>query len=190
MIETERTMLDRLNVRYGKTYRNGGYVGREFSRAEHVPESTGYSRYGSRIADFIAVRFFNSHGLEHISDWRERSAAQKAAGYPESTPTVIGHEVKVSRSDWLSELREPEKAEAWKQYCHYWYLVVSDLGIVKDDLPEGWGLMVKHGRSLRVVKRSPRATPKEMPIQNTAALLRATMKTEVRLAERLDPTPA
>jgi hypothetical protein len=62
---------------------------------------------------------------------------------------LIGHEVKVSRSDWVSELgRKTGKADAWADQCHQWWLVVSDPAIVRDgELPEGWGLM-SPGRSV------------------------------------------
>lgn len=182
--ETERTMLDRLCIRYGKTYTNGRYVGREFARAEHVPVGLGFER--SRIADFLAVRMFLSHGYEHLTYLEQKALASEGViSWASRTPTLIGHEVKVSRSDWLTELRDPEKAEAWKRYCHGWYLVVSDAAIVHNgELPEGWGLMVKHGRSLRMVVRAPRLTPEPLDMMHTAALVRAVMHTESREAAR------
>ena len=183
--ETERTMLDRLCVRYGRTYKNGEYVGREFARAEHVPVGLGFER--SRIADFLAVRMFLSHGYEHLSTAeRSRLAREGVQYWRDKTPTLIGHEVKVSRSDWLAELRDPEKAEAWKRYCHGWYLVVSDAAIVRDgELPDGWGLMVKHGTSLRTVVRAPRLKPEPLDMMHTAALVRAVMHTQARDAAAL-----
>lgn len=62
---------------------------------------------------------------------------------------LIGHEIKVSRSDWVAELgRKNGKADAWADQCHQWWLVVSDPGIVRDgELPDGWGLM-SSGRSV------------------------------------------
>jgi hypothetical protein len=60
---------------------------------------------------------------------------------------LVGHELKVSRADWLHELAQPEKAEAWASQCHAFYLVVPDPSIVRDgELPPDWGLM-KPGRS-------------------------------------------
>ncbi|TDO18161.1 hypothetical protein EV580_1344 [Mycobacterium sp. BK086] len=56
---------------------------------------------------------------------------------------LVGHELKVSRSDWLSELNKPGKADRWADQCHEWWLVVSDPAIVHDgELPAGWGLLV------------------------------------------------
>ncbi|WP_234817784.1 hypothetical protein [Mycolicibacterium sphagni] len=56
---------------------------------------------------------------------------------------LVGHELKVSRSEWLSELNKPGKADRWADQCHEWWLVVSDPAIVHDgELPPGWGLLV------------------------------------------------
>lgn len=55
---------------------------------------------------------------------------------------LVGHEVKASRADWLTELSKPGKADAWADQCHEWWLVTVP-GVVKDgELPAGWGLMV------------------------------------------------
>lgn len=56
---------------------------------------------------------------------------------------LVGHELKVSRADWLHELASPEKAETWFRECHSWYLVAAHESIVQEgELPPGWGLMV------------------------------------------------
>ena len=52
-------------------------------------------------------------------------------------------EVTVSRNDWLKELNNLEKAQVRRQYCTNFY-VVAPSGIVKpEELPYGWGLMIK-----------------------------------------------
>lgn len=54
-----------------------------------------------------------------------------------------GYEVKVARSDWLAELDQPAKAEAWEQNVHEWWIVAPDTTIVRpEELPPGWGLLV------------------------------------------------
>lgn len=160
---TERTMLDRLNRKYG-TFSGNGH---RYSRAEHVKITTGFD--SARICDYMAIDLYNGYGVN--------------AG-----PKLHGHEVKVSRSDWLTELKDPSKAEAFAQYCDYWWLVVSDKAIVKDgELPKGWGLMAIHGAGLSVVKqaiRRPDPEPMGRPLQ--ATLTRAVTKTSVRLAHSDD----
>lgn len=79
---------------------------------EQVANSNGYVR---RYADAIVMNV-----------WRSRFQ-------------IIGIEVKVSRSDWLSELKKPEKADLIHQYCDLWYVATPE-GIIKPgELPAGWG---------------------------------------------------
>lgn len=55
---------------------------------------------------------------------------------------VVGFEFKASRSDWLSELKDTEKADHFVQIVDEWYVVAGDTGIVKEsELPDGWGLL-------------------------------------------------
>jgi hypothetical protein len=156
--ETERTMLDRLNVRYAK--HNGNGI--RYTRAEHVKVSAGHDT--RRICDYMAIDLWTGLGANR-------------------GPYLHGHEVKVSRADWHAERRDPEKAEAFARYCDYWWLVVSDRAIVRDgELPDGWGLMIAHGRSVRVVTPAKRRHPEPLPRDVQATLTRAVTKTTLRLA--------
>jgi hypothetical protein len=51
------------------------------------------------------------------------------------------HELKVTRADWLRELADPGKADAWWPHCsRFW--VVAPAGVVHtNELPPGWGLL-------------------------------------------------
>lgn len=150
---TERDMLDLLLARYNTE--RAGTIADRYVRAEHVRSSQNF--YGISIADFIAV---------------DKYGASQA---------LIGHEVKVSRGDWLTELRDLSKAERIKRFCTYWYLVVSDASIVRDgELPEGWGLMVKAGERLRIKHRAPRLTPEPMTLDFVAGLTAAAQRTAYR----------
>jgi hypothetical protein len=61
---------------------------------------------------------------------------------------LVGHEAKVSRSDWLRELDEPGKADFWHDNCHAWYVVAPDSGVVRpEEVPHGWGLLLPNPRS-------------------------------------------
>lgn len=52
---------------------------------------------------------------------------------------VHGYEIKVSRSDWLKELKQPTKARNGMARCDFWYLAAPP-GILKDgELPDRWG---------------------------------------------------
>lgn len=153
---TEREMLDLLHARFGFISRNGGVPKPRYVKAEHVRAATGFDR---RTADFVAV-----------DTW----ASGKCA--------IHGVEVKVTRSDWLRELKEPDKSAACMNWCTYWWLAVSDRVIVRDgELPPGWGLLAvrRHGGGVRLerVTDAPfRAVP-PIPPQSMAALLYAVAKT-------------
>ncbi|HEX9228349.1 MAG TPA: hypothetical protein VF885_17240 [Arthrobacter sp.] len=157
---TERDMLDLLLVRYN-TERQGTIADR-WVRAEHV-RSTQSSYNFTSIADFIAVDKYHSSQAIH------------------------GHEVKVSRGDWLTELRDPTKAERIKRYCNFWWLVVSDASIVKPgELPEGWGLMVKAGDRLRAKVKAPALSPEPLTLDFIAGLTAAVQRTACREPLRHD----
>lgn len=60
---------------------------------------------------------------------------------------LVGHEIKVSRSDWRAELDKQGKADPWHDQCHAWYVVAPSTDVVPvEELPHGWGLMLP-GRS-------------------------------------------
>lgn len=70
---------------------------------------------------------------------------------------IDAHELKVSRSDWLRELDDPAKADAWWPYCSRWW-VVAPPGIVQvGELPPGWGLMEPQSRGRRFRVRAEAA---------------------------------
>lgn len=153
---TERDVLDCLRARYSQRYGNGY----RWAYAEHVKSETGFAIGGRlRIADAIAMDCWTSSGME-----------------------LHGHEVKVSRSDWLTELRDPDKAEAFRPCMNRWWLVVPDLAIVRDDLPDGWGLMLATRGTTVIKRRAPLGDPEPMPRGMLAGLLRATAKTAERRA--------
>ena len=154
MSETERDMLNLLAQRYN-TERQGTIADR-WVRAEHVRSTQDYRELLS-IADFIAIDKYSSSQAMH------------------------GHEVKVSRSDWLTELRDLSKSERIKRYCDYWWLVVSEAAIVKDgELPEGWGLLVKSGTKLRAKVKATKLTPEPLTLDFVTGLAAAAERTAYR----------
>ena len=51
----------------------------------------------------------------------------------------IGFEIKASRSDWLRELKNPEKLTHFAQRCNEFYIVAMPNVVQMDEIPEGWG---------------------------------------------------
>lgn len=176
--ETERSMLDRLRVRYSKTFRNGDYIGRRYVIAEHVALDPG-AWAGTRIADAIVLDI-------HSTPWAELTEAERAPGPYGGNwgkrQSIHGFEVKVSRSDWLAELKDPSKAEAWARHCHYFWLVAASRDIVRDDLPDGWGLLVPHGCSLRALRSPTRRDAQPLTTPMVVSLTRQVQKTESAIA--------
>lgn len=172
---TEALVLDALQRRYSAT--SQGVTDARFAFATHVRSGAGFGdNYSVRTADAVAMDLWPSKGLE-----------------------LHGHEVKVSRSDWLTELKDPTKCEGVKRYMHRWWLVVPSISIVKrEELPAGWGLMVLSHRKVsawnpterrfnhstvwlpRVVVQAPKLDPIPVGRSFMAALLRATAKTARR----------
>lgn len=82
---------------------------------------------------------------------------------------LVGHELKISRSDWLNELNKPGKADAWADECHEWWLVVNDPGIVHPgELPADWGLMSPSPRSRNRMQIHTRAVRKDPAVHRPA----------------------
>jgi hypothetical protein len=156
---TEADVLRRLARRYGESHGNGD----RWAFATHVRCSAGFGQGGLiRTADAVAMDLWPSTGLE-----------------------IHGHEVKVSRSDWLAELKQPTKCEPVRRYCDRWWLVVADRSIVKaGELPDGWGLMAVSGERVRVLVKAPKLKPEPIGRDFIAPLLRAAMKTVRREAAR------
>jgi hypothetical protein len=77
--------------------------------------------------------------------------------WPSSGMLLDGYEIKVSRSDWLRELKNPAKAQEFVGLVDRLWLVVSDEAIVKDgELPESWGLLAAKDGALRLKHRATR----------------------------------
>lgn len=86
---------------------------------------------------------------------------------------TIGHEIKVDRGDWLRELQQPEKSDAFAKYVDAWYLVAPP-GVVRlEELRTDWGLLELTGAdSLRVRRQATAREPAMMDRNMLAAILR------------------
>jgi hypothetical protein len=158
---TERMMLDLLHKRFGFISQNGASAKPRYVCAEHVRSEAGFDR---RTLDFVAV-----------DTW----ASAKLA--------IHGVEVKVSRSDWLRELKDPWKSEPFMGWTTHFWLAAASKGIVQPgELPEGWGLLVPQehswGRRLIAATSAPRRQVPPPPPATIASLLYAVHRTTARRA--------
>ena len=133
-----------LYLRLQGTFSSPAYI-----TLEEVRDATGFD--GHRTADAIAVSLYRSRGK-----------------------AIWGFETKVSRSDWLHELKQPEKAESIMRYCDYWALVVPNKDIVKPgELPATWGMYVAQKNRLKCVVPCPKLDPLPMSMTMLTALIYA-----------------
>lgn len=131
-----------------------------FAFLEQVADGTGLRQ--SRWADAVAMSVWPSRGYY-----------------------LEGFEVKVSRSDFLSEIRNPAKADALMRYCMHWWMVVGDASIVRDgELPKTWGLMAVKSGKLRVAVCAPTLTPEPFDTTLTASILRNAAVSDANLLKR------
>lgn len=124
------------------------YPAGEYGLFEEVGNGTGGRC--RRHADAVAMGFWPSRGIY-----------------------LSGFEIKVSRYDWVKELRNPEKADDIAKFCDFWWLVVGDESIVHDgELPPTWGLLVYSGGILRTKAEATKLAPDPLDRNFIAALLR------------------
>lgn len=99
---------------------------------------------------------------------------------------LVGHEIKVSRSDLIVELLDPMKADPWARFCHEWWLVVADPALITGlQIPTAWGVMAppsgRRTRSMTIVRPAPRLKP----VDTGAAWRRVAAHAEYRYADRV-----
>lgn len=113
-----------------------------------VGEGTG-SNVG-RYADAVMMSLWPSRGLE-----------------------LHGVEVKISRSDWAREARDPRKAEAVAKYCDRWWIHTPP-GVVDDvsALPPAWGLREFDGKNWKTIREASKTDAAPTSRSFLAAMLR------------------
>lgn len=136
----------------------------------------------------------NGHGFAFITNVRNGTGFQRREGYadaismdlmPSRGLLMSGFELKVSRNDWLKELKKPDKADWFFRHCDRWFLVVGDKDIVHEgELPETWGLIAPRGTGLAVIKAAPVNENKE-PVDQLflASLLRSAVRASAKPKE-------
>lgn len=141
------------------------FAPREFAFIEQVRNGTGWAKR-ARTADAIAMSLFPSKGLH-----------------------LYGFEVKVSRSDWIKELKDLEKSDGIGRYCDYWVIAAPD-GIVRiEELPEKWGLMVPKKDKMHFQKNPVKMESQSLDKLFIGALLRQAQKqisSEARIRLEID----
>lgn len=92
--------------------------------------------------------------------------------YPSRGLRLHGFEIKVSRSDWLHELKQPDKSVPLQRYCDHWW-IVTPADIVKDgEMPPTWGHLILKGNGLNCATKAPALPREPWAPEFLAALLR------------------
>lgn len=103
--------------------------------------------------------------------------------WPSTGHQVHGFEVKVSRTDFLNEMKDPGKSMPVFKHCHRWSLATPP-GLVKvDELPPNWGLVTFDGKSIRTVRQAPLLTPEPLTPGFVAAIIRRAGEADGALIE-------
>jgi len=123
-------MTDRVTSSMIRAALEKRYAAPEWCLMHEVANGTGYA--SKRYADCIAMNLFPSRGL-----------------------AIHGLEIKVSRSDLISELRTPQKADEIAQFCDFWYVVTPKGMADTIDLPMTWGLIEYLDSGLLREKKKP-----------------------------------
>lgn len=105
--------------------------------------------------------------------------------YPSRGLTVHGLEFKVSRSDWLRELKDPDKAESVARFCDLWSVVAPKDMIRAEELPRTWGLIEVDGGRTRVRHQPAERKPDPLTRHFVAALVRSVAKVDERAVESM-----
>lgn len=122
------------------------YPAPEWAFMEEVAPRTGG---GTGYADAVAVNLWSSRGH-----------------------AVHGFEFKISRSDWLRELKQPAKAEGVYAFCDFWWLVAPKDVLKEGELPVSWGFIEASETRLVLKKDAPKLDPKPITRSFFASLVR------------------
>jgi hypothetical protein len=137
------------------------YRSPEWSLLFEVGQGTGMA--GGRYADAVAMNLFPSRGLR-----------------------VEGVEIKISRGDWLRELRAPDKSAPIQRYCDHWWIATTPDIVWPGELPPTWGLIELKGGCMRVKVKAPKLDPEPLGRPFLAAMVRrASEKADAELRRRV-----
>ena len=118
---------------------------------------------GTRYADAVAVGLWASHGH-----------------------AIEGFEIKVARSDWLNEMKQPEKSEPVMRYCNRWWLACPKGVATTDELPSNWGLLeLQDNGTLRVKVQAAKLDPAPVTTGFFASLVRRGCEADNEVLQKL-----
>lgn len=129
---------------------HGRWPDSEYLHIEEAPEDSG--RQGRKIDVLV------------VSLWRSRGLAVDAV------------EVKVSMSDFRTEIKNVHKADFWWEHSdRFWVAMPASLTAkAKNELPPGWGLIGCTATGTKIIVQAERHDRKPMGWETTVGVVRAT----------------
>lgn len=132
--------------------------------APTVPDTATHGDYAVKAAAQVD-RYLDAAAMRRRIDVLAVGQWRAVAG------DLIGFEVKATRSDLQTELRDPLKAEAGARYCHRWWLVLPSLDLIAGlTLPDRWGVLVRRGPGLGIARQAATVTPDPLPPRLLASI--------------------
>lgn len=152
------------------------------------------------LTNMVISKYGALHGAENLSKYIALTQVASSTGGANNIADIMilgawhssgnlleGFEVKVSRADWLNEVKRPGKCLPSKKYCHKWWLVIADASMVKEgELPHDWGMMVVENGALKLIKKAPLLAPEPLTADFVASLLRTDARETIPLDVQRD----
>ena len=149
---TSQDIIKALRARHGA-------AGREWAFFDELRAGTGYK---NRRKGFNPEQRFDAWAINL---------------YPSKDHLAIAYEIKVSRSDFLHELKHPEKRKQALSVSNEFYFVTPKGLVKKEEIPPECGLIeVSPDLSSRIVLRAPYRKGKELSWNFLASIARRAVK--------------
>lgn len=131
-----------------------------------VKQAIGASFAAPAYQTFFEVSNATGYGIKSYAD------AVSMGVWPSTGHELHGFEVKISRSDFLNEMKNPAKAMPIMQYCHRWSLVCPANMVKLDEVPSTWGVYWFKDGAIRKARQPPILEAKPLTAEFVASLVR------------------
>jgi len=99
--------------------------------------------------------------------------------WPSKKHRRIAYEIKISRADFLKELKTPDKRQWAMEISHQFYFVASQGIIALEEVPEGCGLLEVSGEEIVETLKAPITKARDFSMTELCALARQAMNREL-----------
>lgn len=131
-------IIDALREKHNVNY------GREWAFFDELRVGTGYRKYDSKKGGYES---FNPE--QRIDAWAINL-------YPSNNFERVAYEIKVSRSDYLNEIKNSDKRRQALELSNRFYFITPQGLLNKDEIPNECGLMeVDVDSNIKTIKKAP-----------------------------------